>query len=491
MLLNICDEMKEKNEVLPSEQTVLSSYWQRITGYVFGSWQTKTRVLAPGVTEVDPGIKRLLTGKLYKINPNPSGETKPSDFAYDIGPLLNELDQQQKGRKAYSTFNTLTDDTHLLADTSPHAKVIKNLLIYYLKDLERIDQITSHVLRETVQSADLTPIIPEKFIRAILLKILMRLFFASDQLPEDTDEIMKLFSTTGFKISLSTYAPLAFFDSEHRKAKQQYKKFAKELMGDQVPFIFERFQSESFDPKHRGENLFIDLIVQQAKENYPSLAEDKKALTRYLKNLDEQEIIHYLDDMSSFPSILMLADKVSAVVVRCIEKLRPESVSLQAQLSMLQAIQQEAIMKFPDKVKEGTPLSRKELRKLRTLDSYYHEGLKSIATTNMIGRYNENPVRLKNKKTGEEVEISAQSTLLFDLGRAAEKEEGVFFSSNFSVPTHTRKCPGFQVAAQIFKAITGELIFGPKHLVFDSTNACYLTSRESQQNNDYEQKGCT
>lgn len=298
---------------------------------------------------------------------------------------------------------------------------------------------------------------------------------------------MKLFTTTAFKISLATCSQLAFFDSEHRKAKQQYKKFAKELMSDQVPFIFERFQSDSFDPELSGENLFSDLIVQQVRENYPSLAEDERALKRYLKNLDEQEIIHYLEDMSSFPSILMLADNVSAVVVGCIEKLRPKSTSLQAQLSMLQAIQQEGEKEFPDKVKEGDNLSRRQLRDLRTLDTYYHEGLKAIATSNIIGRYNENPVRLKNKKTGEEVEISAQSTLLFDLGSAAAKEEGKVFSSNFSVPTHTRKCPGSQVAALIFKAIAGELIFGPKQLVFDTTNACYLVNRESQQNNVDEQ----
>ncbi|KTD32897.1 hypothetical protein Lnau_2545 [Legionella nautarum] len=472
--------MKEKNEAFYNLQTMLNSYWQRISGYISNSWQEKTRVLAPGVTEVDPGIKKLLTGKVYKINPNPSRESKPHDFAYDIGPILDELDQQHEGRKAYSKFNTLTDGTHLLADTSPDAIKIRSLLIYYLKDLEHIDKITQQVLTETREKTDTTKMSPEQFIRTIILKILMKLFFASDQLPEDTIEIMKLFASTAFSLSFSTCSQLSFFDSKHRKAKQQYKKFAKELMSTQVHLIFDRFQSDCFDPELKGENLFVDLIIQQVKENYPSLAKDKKALKRYLKNLDEQEIIHYLDDMTSFPSILILADNVSAVVVEFIKKLYLTTASAKSQPSMLGAIQQEGEMKFPDKVREGSNLTRKELRELQNLDTYYHQALKALATSNVIGRYNKNPVRLKNKKTGDEVEIPANSFLFFELGSAAAEEKDVAFSSNFSVPGHTRKCPGSQVAAQIFKAIVNELIFGPKRLAFDSINSCYLIDRESQ-----------
>ena len=195
----------------------------------------------------------------------------------------------------------------------------------------------------------------------------MRVFFASDQLPDNADETMKLFTFIGFNPSFSLYPQFAFFDSNYRRTKEQYKKLCSELMDNQVHFIFDRFQSDTFNPDLKGENLFIDLIIMKVKESYPSLTNDKEALKRYLKNLDEQEIIHYLDFMTSFPSILMLADNLSLAIVVCIEKLSPSSKSVQAQLSMLQAIQEECATKFPNKA--GID-NQKELR-AANLGSYY------------------------------------------------------------------------------------------------------------------------
>ena len=462
--------MKEKTE--DSYTNLINRFWQAISGYISDTLEIKHREVAPGVIESGSGLNRLL-GKGYRINPNPTAESATADFAYDIAPLLNELDSQPKGRKSYNVFNSLTNDIHLITDTSPEGLKIRGLLLHYFKNLERIDQITREVVRESIgMYPERMEIVPEKFIRATLLKILMRVFFASNDLPEGTDETMKLFSSAVLRIPLALYPQLSFFSSEHRKAKQQYKKLCNEIMNNQVHLIFEKFQSESFNPDLKGENLFIDLIMLKAKENDPSLFKDKEKLKRYLKNLDEQEIIHYLDFMTSLPSLLILADNISTVLEGCLYKFSPAAVSVELQHSMLAAMREECNTMFH---KTGNKLTRKELSQLKLLDGFYHRELNSNLSINMIARYTEKPVSLKNKKTSQEVRIPAHSTLIFTLGAAAKYEgRNQKHPSNFSVQGHRRKCPGSHVAEVIFKAVVAELLLGPRELFFDK-NSFYLT----------------
>lgn len=476
--------MQEKKESVsePTITDVFRNYWQLMTSYfTLALTMTEPVNVAPGVKKTHIGLSNVVMRTLYEVNPNPENSLAQVDFAYDIAPLLNELDQQAKGRSAYEIFNHLSDDVHLLADTSPQGQKLRGLLIYYLNDLDRIDKITREIIKDSIGSTKCLKIIPEKFIRDLIFKILMNVFFDSKELPKNTDDTMKLFTKISFSTSFSVFPQLSFFDKESQKAKKQYKNFCNDLIHIQAFSIYEIFQSEPFSPKTKGKNLFIDLLILKTKEKYHCLSKDDRALKCYLKNLDEQEIMHYLESMTAIPSILMLADNISTILMKGLEELRrphlfnfwgmaaikqlkPEALS-RNQFPIIYRLRQECARKFPGKT--GSDLTRSELRELEELDKFYHKTVSLHLAGNIIARHTEKEVHLKNKNTGEEVAIPARSTIVFELGAAAKHD----YSSIFSVQGHKRKCPGSRVAETLFKTIVGEILIGQGHLILQDQEA--------------------
>jgi hypothetical protein len=447
----------------------ITNQFQALKNYLIGDagqiWRTDSVAyqenIAPGIRKTSLGI---LFGHYYSINPNPTNEDSQKEFEYNIGDLLNELDNQPHGRAAYDPISRLSGGTPVLADTSPRAMIVRRLLMGYFRNLQNITDITRSTLHPMIKDNDnINTLITTKNIRKIVFNIMARAFFKLDELPSETNETLLLLSNQGFNLKHILFPQFSMLDPAYREAKYKYNELNKQFLEKQVHVIFDIFQSN--EPLHDGKNLLVDIIINIIKEENPSIRNDISKLKRLLQNLDEQEIWHYLehDSMQPIFAYLIVADNIANTIARCLKELfNPDSDMARWLTNNMKWY----VLSSYDNDKNLSELSINAIKKLESLDKLYQYYLNVANSKLFIHRFTEHPITLKNKNNDNNITIPAHSFIRFNLGRATNRAP--CFSSQrsilFSPANHKRTCPGFRVAEVLFKTIVLEfLIAKNKH----------------------------
>lgn len=468
--LNSATEQQTNQEDAPLSSNLRLNFrniWQRISDIpLISSAETD---VAPGITRIDTCVLNIpMATYTYKVDCEQGG-----DSIYDIGPILSELDKQPEGRASYSIINSLTDGVHLLADTSSVALLTRKHIVRYLSKDDQIHDLCLHYTRLSLGDPT-QPITfePAQMVRNIIFSVLAKLFFNMDQLPAGTDAAMKLFTAEVFesKSPLLHRLGLSFFSKDYRQAKNQYNEFCKQMLDAQIPIIFAYFQSEMLIKAPN--NLFIDLIIEKIKAENTQFKKNEDALKKYLQNLDEQEIAHYLDELRTLPSLLMTVDNIAKALIEGI-------VSHAGQPLMQVIFSEEYYTKFGN-IDPGQ-LTRHDLRSLKYLDGMCIGSVQFLNSS--ITRYAKEPTTFTNLQDGTRTTLPGGSFLLFRLPNSYMEKTKAFTHLNvFSVDNHSRKCPGERAAVTMFKAILAQFAYGPRRLFINDSLSMVMLKSEPLEN---------
>lgn len=464
-----------------SGNTYFSSFLQASKHFLIGDLSFNNELtfteVYPGIQTLNLGLLSYFLGSYYFVNPNPELKETQEEYAYDISELLNQLDADPKGRSCYQTFNNLTDGIHLLADTGPHAAMVRKVIVRYLGKSNDIVNYANKIFQQTIgDTTEGKEFVTKELVREMVLTILVKLFFNIDKLPYNTSAIMQLFSDVAFSAKSNMLPTLYKFDPTYREAKRKYAAFSQQFLHDQIDVILDTFAKEGTVASEN--NLIVDLIVEIAKIDNPQLKNDPSKLNAYLKELDRQEILFYLDHelIKSIPSIFITADNISKVIEYSLDCLSLDStISYNWKVEM----KQEYENKFFHK--DVSEVSVSELKQLESLSSFYLQCLStSMDQGNTIVRYSTKEIKLKNNTHQTEMKIPAYSTIQFNLGSAGSV--GDYHTSRsilFSAKGHKRACPGFHVAEALFKIIIANLVFRNFDLISEHTDRITLREKHT------------